>query len=393
MKTQQQIMMTIIKSLPLFDLPRLFRLSTNGIILAVVLTYSSIVSANVNSVVVSPTNSVVPMSQQHTLTLTWQVSRTELIATGTRLVSSPAAMLQVNGNNIGSVGGALSTSSTLVRGVSGTVTLSETISLSATQIKAIAASPAGQTKVIRTFTDTQSSLSSNMTLFAASANVGELEVDRIDLSFNNQSRTDIVKQGETLGAVAEITFSSSGILRGEWRLIDPTTSYGSQSGRVLQVIRQPLVSSGQGRSQIMSPQLPTQQTGLYLLAFYVEQDDQIEIPVLRYFVIEDDVQEQINHLPPITTFSPAANALLDDDTQFSWAAVVDATAYQVELFSTQQQVPLTGKLVPATQLELKLSMMSLDWLMPATQYFWQVKALSAQGQVLAVSPKQAIQLP
>jgi hypothetical protein len=368
-----------------------------SILLLTGLLHTSGVKADINSVSSSPSSATVPVGQTTTVTVSWRVNRTETDITGpgpfTRLVSSPGATLVINGVTVATVAGSLSTTSVLLSSNTSTVTLTESITLLPNQTKMLAESGAGSARVERTFSDTQTSATGVLSLYAGGGSAGPLAVRRIDLAFQNAARSEVVEQNESLFAVADIAFASSGILRGEWRLIEPSASLGSQAGRVLQVVRQSLLSSGQGRTRITSPKLPTDRSGLYLLAFAVEQDGaQVEIPVLRYFVVEQNQNDLVDPFPLIT-FSPDEDATLSEQTLFAWQPVNMAAAYQVEIFENDAQQPLTGKLVPASDHQLRLSAMSLDWLTANTRYQWQVKALGKQGQLLAISAKKPVNTP
>lgn len=367
-----------------------------SLILLAGLIHSDPAHADINSVTASPASVTVPLGQTRPVTISWRVNRTETDSSGgpfTRLVSSPGASLIINGMTVANVAGSLSTTSVLLSGGTSTVTLTESFTLNPNQLRLLADSAAGSARIERTFSDTQTTATGIVNVYAGSGSSGELTVRRIDLAFQNAARSEVVKQNESLFAVADIAFSSSGVLRGEWRLIDPGTSLGSQSGRVLQVVRQSLLSAGQGRTRITSPKLPTDRSGLYLLAFAVEQEEaEIEIPVLRYFVIEQSKKTIIDPFP-MTTLSPAAGATLNDQTVFSWQPVATASAYQVEIFATGESQPLTGKLVPASEQQLSLSSMSLDWLQDNTRYQWQVRALDKQGQLLAISARMPVNTP
>lgn len=365
-----------------------------SLVLLAGLIFSGHALADINSVTASPASVTVPVGQTSSFVVSWRVNRTETDSTGpgpfTRLVNSPSAALVINGSTVATVGGSLSTTSILLSGATSTVTLTESVTLNPAQLRMLAESPAGSARIVRTFSDTQTSASGSLSVYAGGNNAQDLTVRRIDLSFQNAARSEVVEANESLFAVADIAFSSSGVLRGEWRLVDPSTSLGSQSGRILQVVRQSLVSAGQGRTRITSPKLPTDRSGLYLLAFAVEQDGvQIEIPVLRYFVIDGGQTEIVDPFP-LNTFSPTDGATLSAQTLFSWGRVDGAMAYQVEIFETGEKAPLTGKLVPASLLQLSLSAMSLDWLQDNTRYQWQVKALGERGEVLAISAKKPV---
>lgn len=361
------------------------------------LSLSSTVYANVNSVTASPSSASLPVRGTATVNITWQVSRTEPppSTTGpviiTRTVSSPTATLQIGGATVATVGGLISTTSSLLQGQSGTVRINDRLILSPALARRIADSPAGSVRIIRTFSDTQTSGSGQVRVFSGGGNSGSLTVRRIDLAFENRARTDVVYKDESIRAIVDLTFRSSGILRGEWRLVDPTASLGSSGGRVLQIVQKSLVSSGEGRTRIISPPLPTNKSGLHLLAFFIQgTDTALETPVLRYFVLDNQGNSLATAAPEIKVFSPGNGADLNRNTVFSWQAVQGAHAYQIELFNKGDNVPITGKLVHATDLKLSLSAVSLQWLHPGYEYSWQVRAFGAGGAIIGKSALQTL---
>ncbi len=367
-------------------------LVTTSIVLAIVLaTFTGSTFASVNSVTTSPSNITVPAKGIATVNVTWLVNRTAA-ATATRIVSSSTAELQLNGSTIATVGGNISTSSTLNSGQTATVTLTETITFNAALARRIAASPAGSLRIIRIFTDTERVGTGLVNVYTGASNSGPLAVRRIDLAFENSARTDVVYKQDVVHAIADISFRSSGILKGEWRIIEPSASLGSSGGRVLRVIRQNLVSSGEGRTRIVSPALPTLNNGLHLVSFVVE-DATIEIPILRYFVLDNKEASLDTEPSELIILSPNDGVGLDQNTTFKWQNVAGAQAYQIEIFNKDETIPLTGKLVPATESKLTLSPLSFDWLTPGNEYSWRIRAFGVGGKLLAQSKLQSLYLP
>ncbi|WP_157719131.1 hypothetical protein [Halopseudomonas salegens] len=329
----------------------------------------------------------------------WQVSRTESDAATragpvTRQVSSPGAVLQIDGATVATVGGLLSQTSALTAGQSGTLTFNETLQVNVGLARRIADSPAGSVRIVRVFSDGQREEAGSLAVYAGGSGEEGLTVSRIDLTFEDASRTDVVGQRTELRAVADVSFRSSGVLQGEWRVIDPTASLGSGAGRVLQVVRQSLVSAGEGKVRVVSPLLPTERQGLYLLAFSVRDTSaRMDIPILRYFVIDNSQPMPVADLPELVVDQPRDNALLDHDTTFAWQPVSNAHAYQVEIFARGGSVPLSGKLVPSADLSMALSNMTLDWLSSGTSYQWQLRAFDSEGRVIAISPRKPARTP
>jgi len=361
-------------------------------------TLSGLVQADINTVTVTPSSANLQYKTGGTISATWQVNRIETATGGffTRLVSSPSALLQINGATVATLAGTISKNSNLAAFTSGVVTFNETFSLNAAVTRRIARSPAGSVRIVRTFDDTPSTtpVTASISIFSGGAATGPLTVRRIDLAFENSARTDVVYQGDTVHAIADIAFRSSGILKGEWRIVDPTATLGSSGGRVLRVIRQNLVSAGEGRTRIVSPPLPTKSKGLYLVSFVVDDaNTDIDLPILRYFVLDASGAGLATAPAVMNILAPAKGTNLSKDTVFIWEGVQGAQAYQIEIYNPGQAEPLTGKLVPAMQLKSSLSGFSFDWLQADQHYDWRVRAFGAGGKLVAQSEMQLIYLP
>ena len=324
------------------------------------------------------------------ITVIWTVTRTAAV-TGTVNVTSANATLRVVGAPIATMGSGFSQSSILAAGQVEVLRFTETLVLTPAQANTIATSDAGTVTITRSFTDTETTMVGTIQVAAGGANSGDLQLRRIELSFENNARTDVVRQGARQRAIAQVSFRSSGLIKGEWRIVDPSSSYGSARYRVLQVVRQQLVSSGQGLTRIVSPPLPTQKTGLYLVTFVAEDDaDVLEFPVLRYFVLQGSAESAQENLD---VFTPSEGAQIQPETVFSWKTVVGAFAYQVEFFDIDANQLVSGKLVSSKDLSLKFSSFSLDHLQSGLSYDWRLRAIDKDGNVIGVSPKRRIMMP
>ncbi len=371
-----------------------FLVNISLVLIIAVGLYSSAAYANITNVTGTPSTVSVPAIGNANINITWQVFRTNITA-GTAVTSSPTALLQIQGTTVATLGNQLSRSSNIP--VSGVETLQfrETLTISAALSRRIANSPSGSVQIIRAFDDQQQTppVTSQIRVASGQNNNLNLTIRRIDLSFDNQARTDVIHQGESLRAIVDLSFRSSGVLKGEWRLIDPSASLGQSSGRILQVVQKNLVSSGEGRTRIISPPLPSQQTGLYLLAFAVQQDiGGVETPILRYFVL-DKTRNSLSETASIETLSPPNRAPLSNSTVFSWKPVENAHAYQVAIFNKGDTVPISGKLITAQYQQLTLSDFSRDWLLPNYEYSWRVRAFDQQGNLIANSPIHHLTVP
>lgn len=370
-----------------------FLLAIKFVLAFLVIALPGTAYANINSIVPTPSSATISAKDPALINVVWRVTRTDPTG-GTRTVSSPTATLQISGATVATLAGTLTRQSTLGGGQSATLIFNESLSLNTALARRIANSPAGSVRIIRTFSDTQTVQTSQIRLFTGAGNSGPLTVRRIDLAFENKSRSDVVYKDDTIRAIVDIAFRSSGILKGEWRIVEPSASLGSSGGRVLSVIRQNLVSSGEGRTRIVSPPLPTNNDGLYLVSFSVQDANaNFEIPILKYFVLDNKNASLTSEPIEITILSPSNGADLNTDTVFTWQGINSAQAYQVELFNKGDSTPLTGKLVPATDLKLSLSALSLDWLESGYEYTWRIRAFGAGGKLIGQSEFQNLYMP
>lgn len=337
---------------------------------------------------------MVPPTGTTNVNVTWTVSRTRDPAGGgiVRLVTSSNASLIISGATVGTLGGSLSQSSAAgAVNTTDTLRFSETLSVSPAMARRIANANPGTVTIERTFTDQEAPNTGTIRIAAGAGAAGELNLRRIELSFENDKRSDVVNKGDTLRAIAEVSFQSNGLLRGEWRIVDPTASLGQSTGRLLQVVRQQLVSSGQGQTRIISPPLPTNINGLHLVSFVVDDTDTtITTPEIRYFVLESLASKTSTTIDMLT---PAEGANLNEDTVFTWKPIAGATAYQLEIFETNSFEPLSGKLVPGKDVKMNLTSMSLDNLQPGTSYEWHMRAFGKGGSLIGMSPKQVLFMP
>jgi hypothetical protein len=390
------------KFLPFYVLKHRFLSVFSIAVLIAFIGWSGLAWANVNSVTATPSSFTVQQLNGATLNVTWNVNRTEGPggpggAPIVRNISSPSAFLRLNGSMVTTLAGNLSQNSGL-QGPGGTetVNISETITITPSQAALVAGG--GTVTIQRTFSDTQSSATGTINLSvisppgATATNPAgtDLSVERIQLSFENGSYNDVIAAGEPLRAVAEVRFNNNGLLRGEWRLVDPTASLGVSGGRVLQVMRQQLVSSGQGTMRIVSPLLPTKQNGLYLLSFSVsDTDTAINTPIIRYFVLQGDKGVIPENL---TVLTPGNNISVTPETVFSWNANPQAEAYEVQILRNNSEELVAGKLVPATEKKLSLSAISFDHFEPGQSYEWRVRAF-ANGEVIGQSRRYKLKTP
>lgn len=254
-------------------------------------------------------------------------------------------------------------------------------------------------RVERVFTDSTDpgTPTGQVDLYLSTATASGLMVTRIDLRFNNDSRTTLVPRDSALIAIAQVRTEGNGWLEARWEIADGAGLQGTPLYRPLRAVRQ-FVGGGQILT-LESPRLPTSGTGRYLVRLLVrEPQAAAEAAPLLYQVMSQPQNDTLGLL------SPPDAVLLQPTTRFAWLPVPGARAYVLELLPEEgPRAALDGQsspqerrgaaMVPSTSTELELSALVRQGLDSGQRYSWRVIALDADGQVLTRSPLRRIQLP
>jgi hypothetical protein len=247
-------------------------------------------------------------------------------------------------------------------------------------------------------------------LACGTAPAADFAVERLDLAFADDTRVKIVTKGESVVAVADITFEGSGLLSAIWEIAEPTTSGRASKFRDLSVVNKSL--SATKREKLWSPQLPTDVTGTYAIRFRVSRPEPEKTQLLRYFVGQGPTQEALEGktVVPDSIATRSPDTAVSAETTFSWDPVPGSVGYQVEIYDesgTEKAVvvesgtfgtclvrhpselnrpPLVGLMAPGYQTEATLSQLAGSTLTGGNTYLWRVVALGPRGKVLCESP-------
>ncbi|MCG8490576.1 MAG: hypothetical protein MI743_03080 [Sneathiellales bacterium] len=345
--------------------------------------------------------------------VTWRVVHV-VTAGGQVTTQSPSYTILINGNPVQTVNKVLSRTTTVAGGVPETLTFSEVIPVSVSIAKQIALS-GNNARIERDFSDGIGRTDTgSATLISGGGASGALEVNRIDLAFENGGKTSVIGQNAELRAVAEISFRSRGLLQAEWRLIDSASIRGGRFERLLSRVRLQLSSAGTGKTRIVSPNLPTGTTGLHEVQLViVDPSPRFEEPVLRYYV-NPTATTSLGRMAPLEAFSPKQGVPFSSATVFDWHPVPGAAAYQIELYnlpggknpqSSLKETALivgptdtdadlvVGKIVPGDQTSATFAEFSAGHLEHGHVYLWRIRAISSGGTVVGQSDFRKILYP
>ena len=387
-------------------------------------------SAWAGIVSVDTTQGRIPISATgpSTVTVTWQVVRLGGSAPGNPgTISSPSGVLLVNGQVVGTVSRTLSRFAPGVPPATNeTLVFTETFSLP--QATAFRAIKLGVPIVYRrTFTDTAgafggnpASLDGTTLLTPTGPGSVPLTVNRLELSFDDDSKIKVVPKNTRLRAVAEITTSGVGLLQAEWQIATGATTAGTPVFRTLALVRQP-VAPGR-RTVITSPPLPTRFDGNSLVRLRLTNpESSFDEPELQYYITPESPLPDQREPQLMLVTSPNPGTPLTLTTRFAWQAVPGTRIYKLEIFeatagpadilATQEgeaQTPLdrapdteavhelrptTGVVLPESITEIRLQDYTLAHLPSDRRYLWTVRAIDPEGAVIARSPPREIYKP
>lgn len=366
--------------------------------------------AAITGVTPSPSSALVTLNQPASLTLNWSVAA-NLSGSTTATVSSTRGVFGTPTSvTLGNL------PSTLSRTVTGSTTTSFTETILVPSDVIYRAHKLGFSNIVyqRTFTDGAVARTGNVTLNITSASGSSFSVSRLALYFDDGSQIRVLSLKDPISVQADVGFVGTGMLQGVWEVAGPASTAGNPAYRPLQTVHQYFVS---GDKQILrGPALPADSTGIYLVRFRItEPQPGFDTPVIRYFVSSG--KPGAMGLPPLTLAlnSPPHHALLSPDTKFSWRAIKNVRAYQLEMYAKSPESdlpelggdadtlatiaaalsrpPVTGMILPGGQTEAALSTATRRHLRPNGAYLWRVLAIDEDGAIVAVSQVREIRAP
>lgn len=247
-----------------------------------------------------------------------------------------------------------------------------------------------------------------------------LAVERLSLSFDDDTRLRVLAKGDRLRVVAELLTQGVGRLDAQWEIADGVTTRGQPVFRPLTLVRQGV--AGGGRTVITSPPLPTEIEGTTLVRLRVLAPGLgFTSPTLQYYVTPGREGTTVAAPRAVLLSAPAPGEALTAETRFAWVAVAGASAYQVAFYeipagpaqpldpAQAQDVgarqggapgdaapegdPLAAVFVPGDRTEASLEPFTLGQLRAERSYLWRVLAIDANGAMIGSSSTREIFKP
>ena len=372
----------------------------------------------------SPSSRDISIDRQVSVPVTWSIISSHAIKAELLLTSSASSLVFEDsfGNSLGTVNASVFSKTVLLPQSSRvTTTFSETIIISPDVIRRARLNRSNRVVIKRVFAGVLQEIvdQSKPSLISASASVSlnlnittsissalGLSVNRLMLSFENGLLVKTVMRDEVLKARIEMDTLGTGIIRGVWEVAEPSTTRGTPFFRPMKQFSKHV--SGEQTFEIMSPELPDNMDGLYLLRFRLIEPVLDTIPMVRYVVRPVATSETVK-LKPVDLRGPANKSHLMKKTEFSWQRIENAKYYQLEFFMDRNQFGLQGQeenepniehmkrvagvLVLGKNIKQRLSELTRRHFNSGYQYYWHVIAIDGEGRRLAKSELRKVIVP
>ena len=212
--------------------------------------------------------------------------------------------------------------------------------------------------------------------------VVDLNIERVDLFFNNrQPKTTVNQYQRDLKAFADIRYTGSGLLQGQWEI----------DGRLFSKVRKQLY---RGRQKItiqtpVAPPLPTHAVGSHQVRFVITRPvGTLETPQAIYFVTADSQKFR----PSIRLVAPNnSQSIACEPTTFRWKALAKVYVYFVEFTEAGGSDPSFSAYAKKSEYTLRDDICR-SLFSAGRSYQWQVKGLSQEGQIISQSEAFSVQL-
>ncbi|WP_299392089.1 hypothetical protein [Pelagibius sp.] len=378
-------------------------------------------AAAVDTVQPSPNKAQVAATGASSIAVTWRVGRSivsMLPSPGT--IGSQRAELLINGSVVATIGRRLE-QTTEGEQTPETFLFRETVSIPQSLVYR-AIKQESPIVIRRSFEDSVETGSEDGEVLVVPAGPGsaEFSVQRVSLSFFDDSRTQVLPKNGDLRAVAEINTTGASLLTGVWEVASGSSTAGTPVFRPLTLVRQGIAASG--RTVVTSPRLPTATEGTNLVRFRITNPEtDFRQPILQYYVTPPSATVAVDPLREILLSGPRPGEALTEKTRFAWTALAGAATYHLELFTapagpaapvdtqavrseipldpspetgqTDDQVPLAGIFVQGSETEARLADFTLAQLPGDRRYLWKISAIDAKGAVIGSSSVREIYKP
>ena len=329
--------------------------------------------------------------------ISWRVNQRSVIGGKATISSSAGSFYSSDGTLLGRSNSPIQSDRMTQLRVTTLFVLNESLTIPLSIVRAAQKQESTYVIYKRAFIDSQDATTKTATVnfqITHKTSASEVTVNRIQMQFSDGRTSGIFGSETELSASAFITYQGTGLLEYSWEIARPPSTKGNPVFFPLVSRKQYLLAGGQ--ITLQSPTLPSANVGNYLVRLKINSLTSREsIPTIRYTINNTILNNANNTIAKLVQNAPLLDTLLMPNTEFKWNVVHGATAYQLEIHSkptnnsnslaTEQDLPVTGVLIPASKTRLKIGKVSRSYLIPGNNYFWRVIAINESGQIIARS--------
>lgn len=362
--------------------------------------------AIINQVSASPAQAKIAAVGSASISVDWQVRRVVVDPPVPGTISSPNLQVLIDGAVVATLPRALSQKAAGTQSTE-MLRLRETVQIPQALVYR-SVKESGSLTIRRIFFDSADGTYEDGRLLVTPSGgaASELSVQRVELSFDDDTRSRVLPKDEELRVVAEVKTSGVGLLNVQWEIASPATTAGTPVFRPFALVRQGV--GGGGRTVITSPPLPTAEEGTHLVRLRVmEPDLDYTTPTLQYYVTAKRVAGAAAARRDILLTGPRPGEPLSAETRFSWSAVPGSDAYQLLFFTapagSAKEIPakeipadastLAGVFVAGGSTETTLEAATLEHLPAGGRFLWKVIAIDGNGAIIGASAAREIHKP
>lgn len=222
----------------------------------------------------------------------------------------------------------------------------------------------------------------------------------LQLTFKPQRFNPMIRQNTPLHVQASVGYSGQGKLKGRWLI----AKVGPESNAIVysQLAQTQRLLNKTEETFILSPKLPTQNRGKYIVRFCITEDN----------VSHSIEQASIDKLCPKPQFNtaleyeiiasnhkiediPQEAKILSENTEFTWKPVKNTVVYELQIHKASREETITSPifhnrlLIPGSTLTTQLSTEIISTLIPGQHYTWCVTAYDQHGELI----QQSVPIP
>lgn len=368
------------------------------------LAFANQVNAEISAVNATTSSNQVSITSSANRQINWNVSQLSPASAQVNVGSNGGEFISVSGELLGQSTVPLQATRLVQQGTTTLFVLPESLVIPRSIMRRVQQRGENRFQYRRTFSDSfgGNALSAVATFELTGGSVAsELIITRVEMKFDNDKTRTIISKNDQLKAMALINYQGTGLLDYTWEIAKPPSTLGNPIFFPI-VSRKQFLMAG-GTVTLQSPVLSSNQQGDYLVRLNIGERGSLDKIALHY-VVNGNVAaagtQNALAIQAIQVQKPVLDIPLTSYTEFKWQPILDAAAYQIEIYAKPikekltrndvEEEPLTGVVVRSDKNKLFIGDLPKSHLKRGHIYYWRIVAFSSKGDLIAKSQLKAI---